>query len=117
MHSIPLSATPSKQLIIKKNWDVILNRAKYYYKNDKERLREQVRDRYRNLSEVEKNEKQKHGINRYHNMSEEKKQRLKEHQKSYSEVKTLTKKSYILKKIVSSKALFIKTKNLSILTK
>ena len=33
-----------------KNWDVILNRAKYY-ENDKERLREQARDKYRNLSE------------------------------------------------------------------
>ena len=34
-----------------KNRDVILNRAKYYYENDKERLREHARDKYRNLSE------------------------------------------------------------------
>ena len=38
-----------------RNRDVILNRAKYYYENDKERLREQGRDKYRNLSEEEKN--------------------------------------------------------------
>ena len=38
-----------------RNRDVILNRAKYYYENDKERLREQARDKYRNLSEEEKN--------------------------------------------------------------
>ena len=38
---------------------MILNRAKDYYENDKERLREQARDKYRNLSEEEKNEKQK----------------------------------------------------------
>ena len=38
-----------------KNWDVILNRAKYYCENDKERLREQPRDKYRNLSEEAKN--------------------------------------------------------------
>ena len=38
-----------------KNWGVILNRAKDYYENDKERLREQARDKYRNLSEEEKN--------------------------------------------------------------
>ena len=38
-----------------KNQDVILNRAKDYYKNDKERLRKQARDKYRNLSENEKN--------------------------------------------------------------
>ena len=31
--------------------DVILNRAKDYYENDNERLREQARVKYRNLSE------------------------------------------------------------------
>ena len=41
-----------------RNWDVILNRAKDYYENDKERLREQARDKYRNLSEEEKNKKE-----------------------------------------------------------
>ena len=38
-------------LLYKKNRDVILNRAKVYDENDKERLREQARDKYRNLSE------------------------------------------------------------------
>ena len=38
--------------------DVILNRAKDYYENDKERLREQVRDKYRNLSEEEKTKRE-----------------------------------------------------------
>ena len=38
---------------------MILSRAKDYYKNDQERLKEQARDKYRNLSEEEKNEKQK----------------------------------------------------------
>ena len=54
---------------------MILNRLKDYYKNDKRRLREQARDKYRNLSE--------HGRNRYlkTNMSKEKKQKLKEYQK------------------------------------
>ena len=37
-----------------RNGDVILNRAKEYYINDKERLREKARDKYRNLSEKEK---------------------------------------------------------------
>ena len=36
-----------------KNKDVILNRAKDYYENDKERLKEQARDKCRNLSEEE----------------------------------------------------------------
>ena len=38
-----------------KNWDVILNRAKNYFENDKERLREQARNKYRILSEEERN--------------------------------------------------------------
>ena len=37
-----------------RNRDVILNRTKEHYKNDKERLRVQARDKYRNLSEEEK---------------------------------------------------------------
>ena len=37
-----------------RNQDVILNRTNDYYENDKERLREQARAKYRNLSEEEK---------------------------------------------------------------
>ena len=44
------------------NRDVMLNRTKEDYKNDKERLREQARDKYKSLSE-------------------EKKQKIKEYQK------------------------------------
>ena len=51
----------------------------FYYKNDKERLREQARDKYRNLFEEEENKQRGYGKNRYHNMFEEKKQRLKEY--------------------------------------
>ena len=65
----------------KKNRDVILNREKNYYKND------QARDKYRKLSEENKNKKREYGRNRCHNMSEEKEQRLKEYQKSYGEAK------------------------------
>ena len=38
---------------------MILNRAKDYCENNKERLREQARGKYRNLSEEEKNKKNK----------------------------------------------------------
>ena len=48
---------------------------------------EQARDKYRNLSEEEKNKKREYGKNRYHNMSEEKKIRLKEYQKHYWKAK------------------------------
>ena len=41
----------------KRNRDVILNRAKDYYENDKERLREQARYKNRSLSEEDKNKK------------------------------------------------------------
>ena len=70
-----------------KNRDVILNRAKDYCKNDKDRLRGQARDKYTNLSEEEKNKKEEYEKNRYHNMSEEKKQRIKEHEKNYRKAK------------------------------
>ena len=56
-----------------RNRDVILNRAKDYYENDKKRLKEQARDKYRSLSEEGKNKRREYGRNRYHNMSEEKK--------------------------------------------
>ena len=39
----------------KKKTDVTLNRAKDYCNNDKERLRDNARDKCRNLSEEEKN--------------------------------------------------------------
>ena len=39
----------------------MLNRAKDYYENDKERSREQARDQYRNLSGKEKNTKREYG--------------------------------------------------------
>ena len=39
---------------------MIINRAKYYYENDKKRLREQARGKYRNLSQEEKNEKREY---------------------------------------------------------
>ena len=77
---------------------MILNRAKDYYENDKETLREKARDKYRNLSEEEKN-KREYGKNRYRNMSQEKKQRLKEYQKNYREAKKFQYSFFILLKI------------------
>ena len=47
----------------------------------------EARDKYKNLSEENKNKKREYGKNRYHNMSEEKKQKLKEYQKKYREAK------------------------------
>ena len=63
------------------------NKAKNYYENDKERLRGQASDKYRNLSKEEKYKKRECGRNNYSNMSEEKKQGLKEYQKKFREAK------------------------------
>ena len=49
----------------------MLSKAKDYYKNNKERLRGQARDKYRNLSVEEKKKEREYGKNRYRNMSEE----------------------------------------------
>ena len=44
-------------IFYQKNRDVILNRAKDCYENDKERLWEQARDKYINLFEEDENKK------------------------------------------------------------
>ena len=72
-----------------KNRDVILHRAKDCYENDKERLREQARDKYSNLSEEEKNKKREYVKSRYLNMSEEKKISLKKYKRNYRGKKVL----------------------------
>ena len=46
-----------------RNREVTLNRAKDYYENDKERLREQARYKYRNLSGEEQNKKREYRRN------------------------------------------------------
>ena len=44
----------SETSFYQRNRDVILNRAKDYYKNDKERLRDNGRDKYRNYLKKKK---------------------------------------------------------------
>ena len=58
-----------------------------YYQKNKEILKKQARDKYRNLFEEEKNKKREYGKNRYRIMSEEKKRRLKKYQKKNYETK------------------------------
>ena len=48
-----------------RNRGIMLNRAKDYYGNDKERLRQQSRNKYRNLSKEHKEKKREYGKNRY----------------------------------------------------
>ena len=44
----------SDSTYLQRNRGVMLNRAKDYYKDDKERIKKQARDKYRNLSEEKK---------------------------------------------------------------
>ena len=64
-----------------RNREIILNRAKGYYENDKERLKEQAKINIETYQKKKKLKKENMEKNRYHNMSEEKKQELKEYQK------------------------------------
>ena len=57
---------------MKKNRDVIQNRAKDYYENKKELLRERAKNKYRELPENEKDLKRLYQRDRYHNMTAEK---------------------------------------------
>ena len=64
----------SEKTYYKRNREVILNRA---YRNDRDELKVKARDKYRELSEEEKDVKREYGKNRYNNMFEYNKQRLK----------------------------------------
>ena len=63
-----------EETYFQKNQEAILKRAKDYHENDKKRLREQARDKYRSLSQEEKKSKE--------SKIKKKKQELKEYQKN-----------------------------------
>ena len=67
-----------------RNWDIILPRAKDYYENNKERLREQAKNKYRNLPKEEKNKKREYRKSGYLNMSEKKEKKTKRISKKLS---------------------------------
>ena len=57
----------------------MLNKAKEYYDDRKERFREEARNKYSGLSREKKYIKREYGRDRYKNMPEENKQRLQEY--------------------------------------
>ena len=63
-----------------------VKQSKDYYENNK-LLRDRAKNKYRELSEEEKNIKREYGKSRYHSMFEEKKKRLKEYQISNINIK------------------------------
>ena len=76
----------SETTCYQRNREVILNRARDYYENNKELLREIAKYKYRELSEEEKNIKAEYGKKRYHNMSRENK-KTRRISNNYREVK------------------------------
>ena len=76
-----------KTTCYRKNREIILNRPKEYYENNKERLRKQARNKHRKLSEKGKDIKREYGRKKYKNISKENKQRLKEFKKKIVKVK------------------------------
>ena len=79
----------SETIDYQKKRETILNRAKDYYKNNKEVLREKAKTRYKELSKEDKNIKREYERNRCKNMSEEDTERLKKYQKNYRKAKSL----------------------------
>ena len=71
----------SQTTCYQRNRDIMLNRTKEYYENNKELSWEQAKNKYRSLSEDEKDIKKQYQKARYHNMSDEEKHRLKDYQK------------------------------------
>ena len=67
-----------------RNRDVKLNTAKDYYENGLERLREQARHKYRNLSEEEKKKKREYGRKQISQYVRRKKTKTKEISKKLS---------------------------------
>ena len=82
-----------------KNKELVLNKAKEYYKNNKDRLSKQAREKYAGLSEeekdkkenteeinttqcLEKNKRNECERNRYHSMIEEQKGKKREYTKN-----------------------------------
>ena len=66
---------------IRRNKVLIQTKAKEYYKNNKDKLSKQARERYNGLSAEEKDKKREYGKNRYHPMSEKERNKKREREK------------------------------------
>ena len=58
-----------------KNKELVLNKEKEYYKNNKDRLSKQAGEKYAGLSEEEKDKKKEYRRNKYYTMFGKKKQK------------------------------------------
>ena len=69
---------------------MILNRAKDFYKNNKELLEKEQKTNAETYLKIKKDMKRQYQRDRHHNMTAEEKQRLKEYQKTYREDRRAT---------------------------
>ena len=76
-----------------KNGDIILKRAEVYYYDNIEAIRKNMRDKYKNLSEEEKEKikiyKKNYRKKMKNNISEEKMEKMREYRKNYREKRRL----------------------------
>ena len=61
-----------------KNKELVLSKAKEYYKNNRDRISKQVKERY-NLPEEKKIEKRNYGNNRYHTATKDGKNKIRDY--------------------------------------
>ena len=66
-----------------KNREKNLNRAKEYYKNNKEAINEKRKQKYKELNDADKDAIKNGRMNRYNNMNDEAKMKLKEYRRNY----------------------------------
>ena len=60
----------TRQVYYQKNRNMILDKPKEDYENNKDRLSKQARDRYNSLPEEKKDEKREYRRNQHYNMTE-----------------------------------------------
>ena len=76
-NSIECSSVENTDLTYyQKKKDVVLSKAKDYYKNNKDRVRKKPGINTETYLKKKKNKKREYGKNRYHKMSEEKTKRI-----------------------------------------
>ena len=83
----------SKRDYYEKNKDVLLIRSKECYINNKELIRERANNKYKSLTEDEKQKMKDYQKQYRENMTDEQKQKMKDYQKEYQKKYRVAKKS------------------------
>ena len=86
----------TKTTYYQKNRDVLLSKSKEYYRNNRELIREGTNNKYKLLSEDEKEIRREYHRNRYHNITMNKNKYLKNNEKNIVKLKINIKKINII---------------------